>query len=80
MACFICVEPLTLLLSLLLSPWATWATSGALAALMDRTVMVAFHPVALLATLLPSGYVDTKDPLAILPAFDLDIIGINLQL
>lgn len=47
---------------------------------MDRTVMVAFHPVALLATLLPSGYVDTKDPLAILPAFDLDIIGINLQL
>lgn len=88
MATYICVEPisptystlprlntLALLLFLLLSPWASWATTGALAALMTRTAAIAFHAIALLVTLAPPKTFASQDPLEILPAFDLDIIG-----
>jgi hypothetical protein len=88
MTSFICVEPLSptystlprlntlvLLLFFLLSPSASWATSGALAALMARTAVIAFHAITLLAVLISSKDYETQGPLAILPVFDLDIIG-----
>jgi hypothetical protein len=88
MTSFICIEPLSstystlprlntlvLLLFLLLAPSASWATSGALAALMVRTAIMALHAITLLTVLPPSKDFETKDPLVILPAFDLDIIG-----
>lgn len=87
MATFICVEPLlptysTLhrldTLTLLISALIIMGIMGyqrSPRSFMARKAVVAFYAVALLATLIPSRNVDTKVPLAILPAFDLDIIG-----
>ena len=77
MAAILCVEPLSptystlprlnsivLLFFILLSPSDSWATKGALAALMVRVATISFHAIALLATETNSDQ-----------TFDLDIIG-----